>query len=60
MYKIDESMKDFNSEFQKNEMEILELSDTTSEIQNLLDEFNIRLDTVRDTVRDWMSKLEDK
>lgn len=60
MYKIDESMKDFNSEFQKNEMEILEPSDTTSEIQNLLDEFNIRLDTVRDTVRDWMSKLEDK
>lgn len=48
MYKIDESMKDFNTEFQKNEMEILEPSDTTSEIQNLLDEFNIRLDTVRD------------
>lgn len=56
MYKIDENMKDFNTEFQNNEMEILKLNDIISEIQNSLDEFNIRLDTIED----WMSKPEDR
>lgn len=37
-------------------MEILELNDAIFEIQNPLDEFNIRLGTTED----WISKLKDK
>ena len=48
MYKIDDNTKNFNIEFQNNEMEIRELKDTMSEIQNSLDGFNIRLDTRED------------
>ena len=48
MYKIDDNTKNFNIEFQNNEMEIRELKDTMSEIQNSLDGLNIRLDTRED------------
>lgn len=34
MHKIDEKMENFTSEFQNDKMEILELNDTVSEIQN--------------------------
>lgn len=56
MHKIDENMENLNGEFQNNEMEILELNDAIFEIQNPLDEFNIRLGTTED----WISKLKDK